>query len=957
MLWGGGKIGEVVFKLGMVETKPWFARSSMFSVRKIMPVAKKRHEDKFPLPSSITDLKDLRIACIVDDFTALAYSPECKLVNLRTDDWQEKLDAQKPDMLFVESAWSGKDETWKWKVSIVSPELVQVVAYCKERGIPTVFWNKEDPKHYETFIRTAELFDFIFTTDIDLIPEYKRRLGTENVFLLSFAAQPRMHNPIETYDRKDAFCFAGSYYSQQLERNKTFSKFVGTISSLGDLEIFDRYLNTKDERLSFPQRYSRFIIGTLPPENIERAYKAYIYGVNMNTIRKSQSMFARRVFELLASNTVCVGNYSRGQHNLFGELTLSTDDIDYLKSTIKQLRSDPVLRDKFRLRGLREVMENHTYKHRLQYMTGKIFDKTLALGLPRATVIATPDNLEEMDRVLSDYRRQTYEKKELVLFWDGGDIQDAVVYPRSIINDIDVSDVATDLVFLFNPCDYHGENYLKDLALGVWWSKCNVVGKATFYDGEGSIHSPGNEYHFVDSLPLRSSAIGVIRLAGIGVGSLLSELDEGMIGEGPCLSLDRFNYCLNSSFEENELTRDLETTEKGLSWNEIRELSENIPPKGVLISPARTMLLFGNYPSPRRKGGFNYLQVRPWYYQDCGVPIDVYRFNRSGDDEYYDIQGIQVNHVSNARMKHVLNLDWYKRIDVHMLYPEMWDCLREHVKDSTITIYVYGPGVPIPEMVDCLSRNTLNEKGLKKEMKVSMAMWKEVVSCKDIQIVFASKFLADCLLTLTRNEFDPKRFRIVGPPVDETCYCPDFSERRDGSIIVMRPYYGACLDEKLIRDIILGMSKYEGFEDLSFTLLGDWTHDIGFMEPLKSLHNVKLVSDRIDQYERGDILSSNTILLSPMMIDPNCVSISEAMACGTVPVVSDVGAVKELVDETCGFIVDRDAVSIADAMMKLISDGTRLRRMSEAGKERIKKHRGEMVLESEVAELLSEKGE
>ncbi len=36
-------------------------------------------------------------------------------------------------------------------------------------------------------------------------------------------------------------------------------------------------------------------------------------------------MFARRVFELMASNTLVVSNYSKGVRLLFGELVIASD--------------------------------------------------------------------------------------------------------------------------------------------------------------------------------------------------------------------------------------------------------------------------------------------------------------------------------------------------------------------------------------------------------------------------------------------------------------------------------------------------------------------------------------------------------------------------------------------------------------------------------------------------------
>ena len=50
--------------------------------------------------------------------------------------------------------------------------------YCRSRGIPTVFWNKEDPPHFDDFIGAAKEFDFVFTTDADCVPMYREALGT-----------------------------------------------------------------------------------------------------------------------------------------------------------------------------------------------------------------------------------------------------------------------------------------------------------------------------------------------------------------------------------------------------------------------------------------------------------------------------------------------------------------------------------------------------------------------------------------------------------------------------------------------------------------------------------------------------------------------------------------------------------------------------------------------------------
>ena len=61
-------------------------------------------------------LKELRVAAIMDQFTLESYRPECQLLELTPEHWKQEITEFQPELLFIESAWKGKDELWYRKV-------------------------------------------------------------------------------------------------------------------------------------------------------------------------------------------------------------------------------------------------------------------------------------------------------------------------------------------------------------------------------------------------------------------------------------------------------------------------------------------------------------------------------------------------------------------------------------------------------------------------------------------------------------------------------------------------------------------------------------------------------------------------------------------------------------------------------------------------------------------------
>jgi glycosyltransferase involved in cell wall biosynthesis/spore maturation protein CgeB len=574
---------------------------------------------KSPLPSQ---LAQLRVASIMDEFTHSTLAPSCRLLQVGLVDWEPALAAFEPQVLLVESAWHGNGGQWTRKINHPSRELIELVDWCRNRGVPTVFWNKEDPVHFETFINAARLFDHVFTTDLDCIARYKALLDHERVYLMPFWGQPRLHNPVEKYARKAAFCFAGAYYARYPERQRNFDTILDTAMRLGSVEIFDRNFGKDDPNYMFPERYRALVHGTLAYDEIDRAYSGYRFGINLNSVKQSQSMFARRVFDLMLSNTHVVGNYSRGVRLLFGDLTISSDSARELSRRLTPLmgESEEAIhrRHQQRLLALRKVMLEHTAEDRLAYLMTKISGRPVTRDLPDVMVVGVAGDDGQFERLLAGYDRQEWQAKRLTVVCRPGFAPRASPGRRDV-NLVRWSDARvfapetqwpSGLVAFFSASDYYAPSYLTDAALAFLYSRAEVVGKATWYEDDGAKvhkHGEGNQYRWQESMALCRAIVAPSALAGSPLSDWLHDLERRRIHAEPCLGIDEFGYIANATADrlgivsEPSLDTGLPVDKILCRAEDIRSLSPNVT-FDVGLDATELAALFG---AERKEGGLH----------------------------------------------------------------------------------------------------------------------------------------------------------------------------------------------------------------------------------------------------------------------------------------------------------------------------------------------------------------
>lgn len=534
------------------------------------------------------ELKDYKIACIFDEFSMTCFREQVQLITFTPENWEEVLSENPPDALIVESAWRGNFGAWEHKIAKYNNQdqsaLHALLHWCQDRDIPTSFWNKEDPIHFEKFIHTAQLFDHIFTTDENMIPKYREVAKKETVYTLPFSAEPKLHNPIKlNKERINKISFAGSYYANRHEeRRKDMDDMLDIAAEFG-LDIYDRnYERNKGARttFSFPERFDKNVVGTLRYDEIDKAYKGYKVMLNVNSVKWSPTMFSRRVFEGLASGTPILSSYSEGVKKIFKDIVMISENNEELRNNLKEIFGSETLYRSKSLEGIREVYLHHTYEHRLTFMLSK-FGYSVINNPKEVTVISIIKSKADLDKVIGYFHSQTWNNKKLVLFLDlfEGYIDILNQYNNENIKSFVLSYmehyerinqiVDTNFISFFDTNNFYGENFLMDFMIATEYSQADVVGKSNYYyvkNEKLQENEEDNEYMYVNNLQRNAALINIRIFNGEKLSDILQDFykNDNLISyfkKGYRLfSSDKFNFIQNYDKQTNEniLVNDIE---------------------------------------------------------------------------------------------------------------------------------------------------------------------------------------------------------------------------------------------------------------------------------------------------------------------------------------------------------------------------------------------------------------
>jgi len=263
----------------------------------------------------------------------------------------------KPDLLLVSGGWT------------IFPETISLIRDLSK--IITVNWIADFPLKFNDYLKVGPYYHYFFASGTDALEEY-RKAGHRNGYWLPFACDPEIHKPLNLTEKEREkyscdICFVGSLYSERVEVLEKLSEFNLGIWGIGW------------ERLPADSPLRKFVRGGIvEPKEWVKIFNASKIVLNIiggqcdvpYPIVDQIHMTNTKVFEILGCGAFQLVEKKKDVLRLFvpGEHLVCYENIDDLKRLIPYYLKNSNERERIAQEGYREVIQKHTYLHRIKKM-------------------------------------------------------------------------------------------------------------------------------------------------------------------------------------------------------------------------------------------------------------------------------------------------------------------------------------------------------------------------------------------------------------------------------------------------------------------------------------------------------------------------------------------------------------------------------------------------------------
>ena len=558
----------------------------------------------------------LKFISILDEISHTSFDSEFKLFQLNKASFEKQIQGSTSLAFFIESCWKGNYGAWEY--AFTSPNfqhqnaqnLLKAIDVAKSRNLPIVFWNKEDPMHYDKFLPIASKCDVIFTTDSNKVKDYQRDVPHAKVDTLLFAANINICNPANRFRYEaENICFAGSYYGVgHDDRKKQMDALLPTIIKYKGA-IYDRMSQLNNDRYAYPVKYRRFIRPAVPFKEIVDIYKQFKIFLNVNTITDSPTMMSRRVYELLACGTPVISTPSLAIEEQFKGIVQVAKDAKEANAIAKRLLENEWEWLRISHLGYREVMLKHTYEHRAMQIAN-VLGQNIKQEDPLVSIVIASNRPHFIDRIVKNVSRQVYPNIEVIIIAQNYNDQELLKLEQKlkdsskvfraihvIKNDSEdtlgkrlnqgIALSQGEYVAKFDDDDFYFPNYLQDMLIPFKFGDYGIVGKKEIFiylEGQNKtfVRYKGQRHMETDFLTGATLVFSRKALTQLSFGDLNRGEDSNILEQAKKLKIktyvaDPFNFVVYRSKELSNHTWQVEDkffTDKGGFIGE--GLAENI---------------------------------------------------------------------------------------------------------------------------------------------------------------------------------------------------------------------------------------------------------------------------------------------------------------------------------------------------------------------------------------------
>lgn len=462
---------------------------------------------------------DYKIGIISDQFL---YESFKDVADVEYINRHERDNIKDYDFVIFATTWRGIDQSWMGAATPNGPirrQMILLAEEYNERGIPTVFYSKEDPVNYNLFKSLAKHCKYIYTTAQEVVPLYKEHTGNENVKVLQFGVNPKIHNPVGSRTKyaekyKNHILFAGSWLSKYPVRmSETKRLFDSILSEEAPLTIIDRNLELKDPRYQFPSQYIENLTPPVSHDFLMKLHKVIRWSINMNSVKYSETMFANRVYELQAFGNILLSNYNTGINNQFPNVRMvhAPDDFKVIYDTKEKDLKD------LQAQGIRAVMNGHTTYERIKTVA---HDLGLEVEEDRNKILVVLDDDTEGTR--ESFERQIYSNK--------------IAVSKSELEETNLSEF--DFITFFSRDWLYEEYYLEDMISGFKYTDVDFVTKDDISEAHNFINHLDNFYRSLIDI---SSISQLVEISDLTNGYNLDSVELVPVSENEKLQEKNFS--------------------------------------------------------------------------------------------------------------------------------------------------------------------------------------------------------------------------------------------------------------------------------------------------------------------------------------------------------------------------------------------------------------------------------